>query len=328
VLARKPVREKSSAVRDLVLTALAICAVLLGAVLFAAGPIVERVRRLTSQVRRSAVDNYESSADVQGSDEITDLAQTFNAAAEQVRTNVAELEAREKALRKFLENTTHDVMIPLTVLQGHLTALRRKSESGEPVEHAVVVDALQEAHYMASLIENLATVARLEGGAPELVRHPVDLVALVERAVGRHRPIARAREIHLEHAVPPSPVSTSGDVTLIEQAVSNLIHNAVRYVQPGGHVAVVLAERGAEFSLRVLDDGPGVPESLRNQVFERSFRTDDARSRHPSGMGLGLSIARDVALRHGFTLALREAYGGGAELELRGPMSAPPAATA
>jgi len=320
VLARKPAREKSQAVRDLVLASLLLCAVLLGAVLLAAGPIVERVRKLTAQVRQSAADRYTTSAEVKGSDEITELAKTFNAAATEVRTNLSELESRERVLRAFLENTTHDVMLPLTVLQGHLTALRRKSDAGEPVEHGVIVDALQEAHYMASLIQNLATAARLEGGAPEIERHPLDLIALVERVVVRHRPIARARQIQLEHAVPPTPVWTDGDVTLVEQAVSNVIHNAVRYVEPGGHVAVVLEMRAHEFALRVLDDGPGIPEPLRARVFERAFRTGDARTRHPSGLGLGLSIARDVAVRHGFTLTLHCPTGGGAELELRGPL--------
>jgi len=298
------------------------CLLLVVAVVLAAGPIVRRVRRLETQMRESAAVRYAKLVDVAGKDEVSELAQTFNAAATEVRANLESIEAREQALRAFVENTTHDVMIPLTVLQGHLTALRRASETNSPLDRSVVVDSLQEAHYMASLIQNLAAAARLEGGKVEFVAHAIDLNALVERAVGRHRPIAKARGISLEHATPPTPLSTRGDVTLVEQAVSNLIHNAVRYVQPGGHVAVVLEEREREFSLRVLDDGPGVPEALRDKVFERSFRADEARSRHPGGMGLGLSIARDVALRHGFTLSLRSPAEGGTELELRGPVQA------
>lgn len=122
--------------------------------------------------------------------------------------------------------------------------------------------------------------------------------------------------------MPPSPVWIDGDVTLLEQAVSNLIHNAVRYVQPGGRVAVVLEERGPQFVLRVLDDGPGIPPELEARVFERSIRSDAARSRHPSGMGLGLSIARFVAEQHGLELGLRRSEAGGAEVEVRGPRGA------
>lgn len=319
VLARRPSVGPPDTVRDLVAGSAALCAILVAAVFLAAGPIVERVRRLTSQVRESAASRYATRADVRGSDEVTELATAFNTAASEVQSNLAGLEAREKALREFIENTTHDVMLPLTVLQGHLTTLRRRVEAQTPIEREVVLDALQEAHYMGSLIHNLAVVSRLESDARPIELRPVDLNALVERTVARHAPIARARDIHLDHGVPPSPVFVQGDVTLIEQAVSNLIHNAVRYVEPGGHVAVVLAERERRFSLRVLDDGPGVPPEIRARVFERAFRADDARSRHPGGHGLGLSIAKDVCTRHGFTLALRTPEANGAEFEIEGP---------
>jgi signal transduction histidine kinase len=325
VLARRSAPPRSSSFAGPMLAFAGQCLLLVVAVVLAAGPIVRRVRKLDVQMRESAAARYAKPVDVEGADEVSELAQTFNAAAGEVRDNLESLEARERALRTFVENTTHDVMIPLTVLQGHLTALRRASEAGAPIERGVVLDSLQEAHYMASLIQNLAAAARLESGAGELVAHQIDLNALVERAVGRHRPIARARGISLEHAVPPTALTSRGDVTLVEQAVSNLIHNAVRYVQPGGHVAVVLEERGPRFSLRVLDDGPGVPEVLRAKVFERTFRADDARSRQPDGLGLGLSIARDVAHRHGFSLELRSPAEGGTELELSGPLD-PPAA--
>lgn len=321
VLVRRAVVGPQGAVRDLVIGSAALCLVLMGAVFLAAGPIVERVRRLTSQVRDSAAAKYATQVEVGGDDEVTELAAAFNTAASEVKLNLDGLEARESALRRFVENTTHDVMLPLTVLQGHLTVLRRRVEAGASEDRQVVLDALQEAHYMASLIQNLSAASRLESDPRGIESHEVDLTALVERAVARHAPIARAREIALEHAVPPAPTRAKGDVTLLEQAVSNLIHNAVRYVEPGGHVAVVLDSKGQGFSLRVLDDGPGIPPELKSRVFERAFRADGARSRHPGGMGLGLSIAKDVCERHGFTLELRTSEAGGAEFEIRGTKS-------
>jgi signal transduction histidine kinase len=322
ILVRRASVGPASAVRDLILGAAALSVVVMAAVWLAAGPIVLRVRRLTGQVRDSAASRYATAAALEGSDEVTELAAAFNAAAGEVRANVEAIEARERALRRFVENTTHDVMLPLTVLQGHLTALRRRVESGTVPEREIVVDALEEAHYMASLIQNLSAAARLEGDASAVELGAVDLTALVERAVGRHAPIAKAREIEFAHAVPPSALVVTGDVTLLEQAVSNLIHNAVRYVQPGGHVAVVLDDAGERFSLRVLDDGPGVPPGLEQRVFERAFRAVDARTRQPGGLGLGLSIAKDVCERHGFSLALRRSEGGGAEFEISGPKRA------
>lgn len=322
MLVRRSRVSPPQAQRDLLIGTATVLAVLLGAVMVGAGPLVARVRRLTAQVRASAAARYATPAEVTGSDEISDLASAFNSAAGEVRASIETIENRERTLRQFVENTTHDVMVPLTVLQGHLTTLRRRFESAQGEERVVLLEALQEAHYMASLIHNLSAAARLESAAVELERHRVDLVALVERAVARHAPIARARGLALEHAVPPEPVATAGDVTLLEQAVSNLIHNAVRYVEPGGHVAVVLETRDGRFALRVLDDGPGIPPELRTRVFERAFRADGARSRHPGGLGLGLTIARDVLERHGLELELRQPPEGGTEFEIRGPLQA------
>jgi signal transduction histidine kinase len=319
VLVRRREIGPPNATRDFLVGSALLCAVLLGAVVLAAGPVVERVRRLTAQVRRSADEKYVSGVHIEGSDEVAELSQAFDGAAREIRGNLEEIEKRERSLREFVENTTHDVMLPLTVLQGHLTVLRRRAEAGAPGEDAVVVDALQEAHYMASLIQNLSAAARLESGEPALEKHRIDLVALVERVVARHAPVARARGVALEHAVPSEPLATEGDVTLLEQAASNLVHNAVRYVESNGHVAVILERRGEEFTLRVLDDGPGIAPELRSRVFERAFRADSARSRHPGGLGLGLSIAKDVADRHGFALEIRAPAAGGAEIELRGP---------
>ncbi|MBK7877728.1 MAG: HAMP domain-containing histidine kinase [Planctomycetes bacterium] len=310
-----------SAVTDLLWSSLALCAVLLGAVLFAAGPIVERVRSLTAQVRHSASVRYAAPVDERGRDEISELARAFNSAGSDVRANLEAVETRERTLRTFVENTSHDVMLPLTVLQGHLTALRRRVDAGQLPDKETVRSALEESHYLSSLLQNLSVAAKLEGGEPLMARHPVDLNALVERAVARQRPIAKQKNVQVEFAVPEDTIHLFGDMTFVEQMLSNVIHNAVRYNHEGGHVAVLLEERGAEhdeFALRVLDDGPGIPTELRERVVERSFRTDEARSRAPDGLGLGLSIAHDVARRHGLTMTMKESPAGGLEVEFTG----------
>jgi signal transduction histidine kinase len=234
---------------------------------------------------------------------------------------VATLEDRNRTLREFLANTTHDVMIPLTVLQGHLSRLREKLEGGGAIDEGEVVPALQEAQYLGSLLHNLEAAAKLEAGEPLVEHHPVDLGALVERVVARHRAVAGPADIAVEYGVPERPVIVNGDVTLIEQAVSNVVHNAVRYNRAGGHVAVLLDEEPpAGFRLRVLDDGPGVPEEELTRLVERRRRGNEARQRHPGGLGLGLHIAYTVAERHGFDLRLARSEHGGLEVSLCGPL--------
>ncbi len=320
VIMRKIGVEPPATARELVWPAIILCGVLLFAVLLTSGPIVRRIRRLTTQVRESAAERYATPVDASGTDEIAGLARAFNDAGDELRAHVQTIEEREQTLRRFLGNTTHDVMLPLTVLQGHLAAMRKQLEAGEDLDPLLVNASLEEAQYMGSLVHNLSAVAKLEGASPTISRYPVDLVELVERATARQKTIAGARGVELNHAVPEGEVVVEGDITLIEQAVSNVIHNAVRYNEDGGHVAVVLRNGSGRFSLRVLDDGPGMPEELLARLPERRFRGEEARSRHPEGSGLGLHIARDVAHHHGFDLAFRPSEHGGLEVEFSGPL--------
>ncbi len=291
--------------------------------LFAFLPFVRRVRELTAGVRRSAASGYAEPVGASGSDELSELGRAFDAAGTQVRDQISQLERRERSLRAFVENTTHDVMLPLTVLQGHLVALERRAAAHEVPDPARVREAQEEAHYLGALLENLGAAAKLEADELPLQRYRMSLNRLVERAVGRQATIARGKGIDLVHALPGEEVEVEADVTLFERAVSNLVHNAVRYGREGGHVAVVLEVDGDEFVVRVLDDGPGVSDEELARLHERSYRTETARRRHPTGTGLGLSIAKEICERHGFGFQLRRAEVGGLEAILRGPRAQP-----
>lgn len=283
---------------------------------FALAQPVARIRALAAGVREAAAQRYETSVPVSGRDEIAELGHAFNDAAAVVRAHVAEVERRERALRDFVAHTTHDVALPLSVLLGHVSSLREKAVGGDSDETVTAI--AQETQYIASLLANLEAVARLESDAALHERHPVDLAALVERVAVRHRGVASSTSVDFNHSVPAVPVWVTGDVTLIEQAVNNLVHNAIQYNHAGGHVALVLEVLGSGFALRVSDDGPGVLDHDMARLGESRFRSEEARSRRPNGMGLGLSIARDVARRHDFTLTLGNRTDGGFEAVLAG----------
>ncbi|MBL8974476.1 MAG: HAMP domain-containing histidine kinase [Myxococcales bacterium] len=298
---------------------------LFAVVLAAMGPIVRRIRRLTAEVRRSAETGYASPVALSGRDELAELARAFAEAGQTVRAELAEKDRREQALRRFLADTTHDVMIPLTVLQGHLSALRERAGAGQAPELPTLIAAMDEAHYIAALVHNLALAARLDAGALQLQRGPVDLCALVERVVMRHRPIARQHAVSLERATPEAPIFADADVTLLEQAVSNLVYNAIRHHRSDGHVALILDshDAGAHFRVRVVDDGPGIPADELARIAERGVRGNQARTRAPEGQGLGLDIVHRVAALHGYSLHLQASEFGGLQVDLAGPCAAP-----
>ncbi|MEM9191193.1 MAG: HAMP domain-containing sensor histidine kinase [Myxococcota bacterium] len=280
--------------------------------LLAAGPVVRRIRRL-----RRAVEDGAHPISVGGRDEVTALADAFTERQREIRDRIAEVEARDETLRRYVANTTHDVMIPLTVIQGHLSQLRTTLQAGEAADPERVRAAIEECHYLSLLMANLSVVAKLEAGEPHFETHPVNLGELVGRVVARHRPFATQREVELNQAVPSEPVTVDGDVTLLEQAVGNLLQNAIRYNQPNGHVAVVLDRERDGFVLRVLDDGPGIAEEEREKIVQRGFRSDAARTRHPHGLGLGLAIVREVADRHRLELRLQDNEPRGLVVSLR-----------
>lgn len=307
-------RPRSGERRDQLLALSLITLVWVMATWLAAGPVITRLRRLAEAVHRSADTRYQEPVPETGGDEVAALAREFNIAGTRVREQFDELQSREDGLRRFVANTAHDVGLPLTVLQGHLAALADKLA---PADVRNLHSAMQEAHYLGSLIRNLNAATRLDASETPLARHEVDLSALVERVVARHQPLARASQVELNSAVPEAPVTVLAEVTLLEQALSNLVDNAIRYNRAGGHVAVVLDLSGDAFTLAVEDDGPGVGAADISRLTDRWYRSDEARTRRPDGQGLGLAIAAESIKRLGLSLTFSQPSAGGLRAEIR-----------
>jgi len=301
-LATAPLRLPSMAPLPVLLWPVLICGL---AILVGLAPVVRRARRLTQAVERWRNAEIPDIPSDSTSDEIGELARAFHDA-------VAAVEARERSLREFVENTTHDLATPLTALQGHLSALERGAGP------TVARQANSEAQFLSGLLANLALTAKLD--ADQQVELDVDLGAVVSRVRDRYRVMASRSGLEFEAVWPDDPIVVSGDITLIEQALNNLVDNALRYNREAGHVAVVLDHDGDGFVLRVMDDGPGMSDEERERLVRRNERGDAARSRSPHGRGLGLTIVSRVASVHGWTLSLTRTEPQGLTAELRGTM--------
>lgn len=258
-------------------------------------PIVRRIRRLEDAVRRAKTDDFDHP--LTGSDEIAALAIAFH-------DSFAAVRAREQALEEYIGNTTHDLAIPLTVLQHRL----RKIAEEHPSDDIHV--AIEESHYIAALIANMRAAARLEAGAELELSYTVNLTEIVERVAQRNRPIAAQKKVDLNYAVPDGEATVTGEPTLVEQALSNLVQNAVQYNSANGHVSIVLEQLDDAYELTVADDGPGIPAELRDVVMQRGVRADAARTRNEGGQGFGLSIVRRVVQLHDWELVLADSTEG------------------
>lgn len=271
----------------------------------AVGPTVRRIRKLTRDVREGA-----QRVALDGDDELAELSRAFDVARNALAAEVYARRTSEQALRDFVANTAHDVRIPLTVLQGHLTTLEQGSDP------EALKRAMHEAHYLGALLGDLAAHARMDDDPAPVA---VELADVVERVVGRHLPIARRAGIELAHGSPGEPVVVRADPTLVEQALSNLVYNAVRHNTHGGHVAVTLDVEGQGFRLAVVDDGPGVAPDELARLTERGYTGTEARGRE--GQGLGLAIVDRIARQHRWRFVLQESEQGGIEAVLSGPIA-------
>jgi signal transduction histidine kinase len=214
---------------------------------------------------------------------------------------IERIEQRRAELQRHLADVAHDLKTPISSL--HI-AIEQAIDGNKDAEvGALLSSALDDTVYLAALTSNLRLASEMrEGWDPSATGTRVDLTEVVDRVVARARFFAKRKGIVLESAVPDGPTRAGCDPVAAEQAISNVVENAVTHGESGEHVAVLLERRGEGFSLTVVDDGPGVPDSELPRLGERTFRSDDARQRDPRGSGLGLAITSEVCTRCGWAL--------------------------
>ncbi|WP_246004249.1 sensor histidine kinase [Nocardioides marmoriginsengisoli] len=253
------------------------------------------VRRLTAAVEDIARTQRLEPIPIEGSDEVARLAQSFNAL---LRT----LSASQHRQRQLVADAGHELRTPLTSLRTNLDLLvQADATTGlSPESRAELLDDVRaQIGEMTTLIGDLVELAREEPVAPTV--EPVELTAVLEQAIARVR-----RRADVEFEVQMSPWWVIGEADALERAITNLLDNAAKWSPPGETVTVVLSEG----TLMVGDRGPGIAAHDLPHVFERFYRS--AESRGMTGSGLGLSIVRSIAERHGGIVRAGTGPGGGA----------------
>jgi two-component system OmpR family sensor kinase len=203
--------------------------------------------------------------------------------------------ASEQRVRQFVADASHELRTPLASIRGYAEySLRQRADLSEPVAHALT-RVQSEADRLTELVEDLLLLARLDAGRP-LERERVDLSRLVVEGV------SDARVAGPDHAwsldLPGEPIETRGDLRRLQQVLVNLLANARVHTPPGTTVHVTLSRLNGRPTLRVTDNGPGIPPDLQPEVFTRFARGDTSRNRAAGSTGLGLSIVAAVVAAH------------------------------
>ncbi len=231
--------------------------------------------------------------------------------------DLSQNEALQRMRQDFVANVSHELRTPLTSLRGYAETLLEggldDTENREQFVRVIRDGAMR----LQALVEDLLTLAELERPDVALRRERFDLRALAEAQVSASNDAAQRAGLSL-HLQPGESVWLDGDRVQIEQAIANLLDNALKYTERGG-VTVATGTAAGEAWFEVRDTGPGIPPEDQPRIFERFYRVDKARSRGKGGTGLGLSIVKHAIQLHGGDVSVKSRVGEGAVFRFRIP---------
>lgn len=270
------------------------------------------VQRLTEAAEHVAATGELTPIELEGQDEIARLAHSFNAM-------LAALDDARARQRQLVADAGHELRTPLTSLRTNLDLLAQSDREGglDPADRSELIDDVRaQIEELSALVADLTELSRED--QPRTHLEIVDFADVVRDALNR----VRRRAPAVTFSADLQPWVIEGDTQLLDRAATNLLDNAAKYSPPGGAVQVTLRDG----TLEVIDEGPGIADADLPHVFERFYRSEEARG--SPGSGLGLAIVRSAALRHGGQVSAGRSPMGGARLTLTLPDGTSPRALA
>jgi len=303
-----------------------------------------------AQVARSVLTtrDYSLRAPKTSDDEVGTLVDAFNNMLEEVgkRTEaleqsnnhlsveMAERRKAEEALRcaartkdQFLATLAHELRNPLAPITNAVEILRRAGNEN-PIQQRALQIMSRQVQQMVRLIDDLLDVSRITTGKVLLESGRVDIISVLNSAVEISSPGIEARKHRLTLDLPPGPVFVEGDSTRLAQVFANLLNNAAKYTDDGGTIVVRLTEENADIVVRFSDTGVGIAPEKQDSIFEMFVQVDQSLERGNKGLGVGLTLARQLVELHGGSIAVHsDGLGEGSEFVVRLPRGRVPPAT-
>ncbi|MGE3164776.1 MAG: sensor histidine kinase [Planctomycetota bacterium] len=232
---------------------------------------------------------------------------------------LTELRQLEEIRRDFVANVSHELKTPITAIRGFAETLVDDHQMVPATRERFHQKILNQALRLSTLVSDLLTLARLESSEGVLDAEPVDLARIVTASVAALLAAAEARQIRVETSFPATRVVVNGDPSALNQLVTNLLDNAIKYTPERGRVWVRVSSDAKHAYVAVQDTGVGIDPKHQKRIFERFYRIDKARSRELGGTGLGLSIVKHICLAHGGEVALDSITGRGTTFTVKLP---------
>jgi PAS domain S-box-containing protein len=238
----------------------------------------------------------------------------------ELRKRIEQLADVDRRKDEFLAMLGHELRNPLSVIVNAVQLMRLGGDDPARLAHWREVVARQSGT-MSRLVDDLLEVSRITRGKIELRTTTVRLDDIVDQAVELVRPRIDEREHHLTVDLPAEPVSLVGDAARLVQVLTNLLHNAAKYTEPGGTLALKARREGTDLLIRICDNGVGMTPELCEQVFEPFVQAPGSLEKAQGGLGIGLTLVRNLVDLHGGSVqALSDGPGCGCELVVRLPL--------
>ncbi len=285
-------------------------------------PARRRLRALEKVARAIGEGNASVRAAESGGDEVTELARAINQMAADLEARTSAMEASDRTRRQLLADVSHELKTPLAAIRGYVETLAMPEVKLQPDTRRRYLDIVgEETIKLEGIVGDLLDLARLEGGGMKLACDLVPVAALFQRVNDRHERELLEKQINVETSIEADACEVWADPARLEQALQNLVANALRYTPEGGQITLVSRRAGEWVRLIVRDSGPGVPDEHLPRIFDRFYKTDASRTdpHSKSGSGLGLSIVKAIVELHGGSVAAANLDGGGAEFAISLP---------
>lgn len=290
-------------------TALTAAAVLLaaaGLTVVVGRRVTRPVRLLTEAAQRMGAGNHSARVEVRGDDEVARLGAAFNAMA-------SSMEAARRSRESMTADVAHELRNPLANLTGQLEAAQ---DGVVALDDDLVASLREETTHLTQLVEDLAVLAMADAGQLRLHPEPTDVTDIARKVVAGNQPSAARKGITLS-AVTAKPAVTVTDPLRLRQALGNLVVNAVRYTNSGGHVTVTVHTGHDDIRVEVADNGPGIAAEHLPHLFDRFYRAEKSRTRGGGGSGLGLAITRGLVEAAGGSVEAVSVEGQGSRFTIR-----------
>ena len=250
--------------------------------------LIRPIRKLSHATNKVREEGFDIHFDIHRKDEIGQLAQNF-------KDMIARLGKLDKLRKSFVSNVSHDIQTPLLNIQGY-SRLLENNELSEEDRSAYLKVIQEETERMSILSKQLLTLSSLEPKDNVLSRKSFELSGQLRNLLHRYHWLINENDLSLTYSL--DDVSFNGNPELLYTVWENLLTNAIKYNQPGGSIEITLEELHDQIELTFKDTGIGLGPDEKEQIFDRFYRADLARTRTKQGTGLGLSIVKEIIELH------------------------------